>query len=394
MPKKTKPKKPYDGFPLTPMSNGQWAKRIKGKLHYFGVWDNPDAAVQKYLDHRDDLQAGRTPKQPDDVRLTMRELCNRFLENKQSRVDSKELSNVMFHGYRRACESLIEAFGRNQIVEELRPSDFEKLRIRFAKGVGLVTLANRVQHARVVFNFAANEDLIDRPLKFGEAFKKPKARLLRAERQSKPERMFEADEIHKILAKSTQPLKAMILLGVNCGFGQKDCSTLPLKSVDLNNGWLNHPRPKTAIERRCPLWTETVESIREYLALGRKSASDEFNGLLFVTQNGVEFVRVTEKGTNIDGIAQEFGKVLRALDIAGSRRAFYSLRRTFETIAGGSKDQVAVNSIMGHVDPSMAEAYRERIEDERLGAVVDHVHDWLFPNATKKPTKKASIKKK
>ena len=53
-------------------------------------------------------------------------------------------------------------------------------------------------------------------------------------------------------------------------------------------------------------------------------------------------------------------------------------RYTFETVAGASKDQVAVDAIMGHVDTTMAGNYRERIDDDRLKAVVDHVHAWLF----------------
>ena len=50
------------------------------------------------------------------------------------------------------------------------------------------------------------------------------------------------------------------------------------------------------------------------------------------------------------------------------------------TIGGESRDQVAVNYIMGHAPPDsdMASVYRERISDERLKAVVDHVHQWLF----------------
>ena len=53
---------------------------------------------------------------------------------------------------------------------------------------------------------------------------------------------------------------------------------------------------------------------------------------------------------------------------------FYALRHTFETIGGESKDQVAVDLIMGHTDPSMAGHYRERIDDARLKAVTDHVN--------------------
>ena len=67
------------------------------------------------------------------------------------------------------------------------------------------------------------------------------------------------------------------------------------------------------------------------------------------------------------------------LEINGAR-GFYSLRHCFETIAGETTDQVCVNSIMGHVDNSMASVYRERISDERLRAVVETVRAWLWPD--------------
>jgi hypothetical protein len=42
---------------------------------------------------------------------------------------------------------------------------------------------------------------------------------------------------------------------------------------------------------------------------------------------------------------------------------------------------------MGHVDSTMAANYRERIDEDRVKAVVDHVHKWLFPVAKKKRSK-------
>ena len=68
------------------------------------------------------------------------------------------------------------------------------------------------------------------------------------------------------------------------------------------------------------------------------------------------------------------------LNITGRRGLnFYTIRHVFETQAGESRDQVAVDAIMGHADSSMAAAYRERISDERLVAVVEHVRNkWLF----------------
>ena len=43
---------------------GYWAKKIKGRVYYFGrVADDPDgnAAVEQYLKEKDDLEAGRDP---------------------------------------------------------------------------------------------------------------------------------------------------------------------------------------------------------------------------------------------------------------------------------------------------------------------------------------------
>jgi integrase len=81
-----------------------------------------------------------------------------------------------------------------------------------------------------------------------------------------------------------------------------------------------------------------------------------------------------------DAVAKEFIKVLKALDLHRSGLGFYLLRHTFETIGGDTGDQVAVDAIMGHVREDMASMYRERVNDERLRRVTDHVRAWLFPS--------------
>ena len=58
-----KPSKPYPEFPLFPYAAGLWVKKIRGKLHYPGKWDDPDGARKKYLEQKDALHACRKPRE-------------------------------------------------------------------------------------------------------------------------------------------------------------------------------------------------------------------------------------------------------------------------------------------------------------------------------------------
>src|SRR5258708_767741 len=101
--KTDKPVKPHPDFPLFPHATKRWAKKVRGKMHYFGPWDEPEAALNKWLEQKDDLLAGRTPRTQADG-LTVRELVNRFLSVKLHQVDTGELTARSWADYRRTCE--------------------------------------------------------------------------------------------------------------------------------------------------------------------------------------------------------------------------------------------------------------------------------------------------
>src|SRR5258707_15642015 len=89
--KPTKPNKPYPEFPLTAHPAGYWCKKIRGKMHYFGPWSDPDAALAKYLEQKDALHAGRKIR-PDANAPTVKDVANAFLNHKRALLDSGELS--------------------------------------------------------------------------------------------------------------------------------------------------------------------------------------------------------------------------------------------------------------------------------------------------------------
>src|SRR5262249_39448962 len=82
---------PCGNLPLPAHATGRWAKKIRGKMHYFGTWEDPDGALASYLEQKDALHAGRKPREATEG-TTVKELANRFLNAKQALVNASELS--------------------------------------------------------------------------------------------------------------------------------------------------------------------------------------------------------------------------------------------------------------------------------------------------------------
>jgi integrase len=253
-----------------------------------------------------------------------------------------------------------------------------------AKRWGAIRRGNEIGRVRSVFKYGFEAGLIQAPVRFGPEFVKPSARTVRVERarvrRERGEKMLTPKQLRDVLAIASPQIEAMILLGANCGMGATDCGELTAGALDLDAGWLDYPRGKTGIDRRCPLWPETVEAIRLAMAERPAPLDAAHKDRVFITPRGWPWVRQSDK-THLDAVGVEFAKLLKAKGIKTSGR-FYVLRHVFQTIGEEPGDLVAVRRIMGHADESMAAAYREwtrdRREDDRLRRVTDHVHAWLY----------------
>lgn len=365
-----KPAKPHKDFPLFPHAVGQWAKKIRGKTHYFGVWADPDTALLKYLEQKDWLQAGlQSPEETGGTQL--KDLCNQFLTAKKNRVESGKLGLATWNDYKRTCELIVKTFGRSRIVDSISPQDFSKLRAIISTRFGPVRTSREVTQTRMVFKWGHVQELTQAP-RFGSEFVKPSKDVLRRHRQKSPPKMFEAEEIRKMVESATDRTRAWILLGINCAFIQRDLSDLTESSVDLESGYIDFPRRKTAVERRIPLWSETIVALKVVKNL---IEDDHY----FHTSTGKRLVIDHSNDSRSDAVHDAIERLQRKLKIKKKNRGFSALRHTFRTIAGETCDSPAILRVMGHSDNTISDHYRERIDDERLRKVINHVHDWVFP---------------
>ncbi len=245
---KVKTSKPYPEYPLYARAAGVWAKRIRGKLYYFGPWDDPDGALKKYEEQKDAFHAGRKPR-PDVSGASVKEVGNAFLNHKKALLEAHELSPRTWAEYKATTDLLIAHFGKSRLVADIGPDDFATLRANIAAKQSPVCLGNDIPRVRSVFKHAFEVGLIDRPVRFGPGFKRPSKKVLRLEHAKKGPRMFEAAEICRLIDEASAQVKAMILnvlpLTTGDGFGCSWESLLAFGSPGAN-------RASTYTEARSP----------------------------------------------------------------------------------------------------------------------------------------------
>ena len=142
------------------------------------MWADPEAALEKWVADKDALLSGADPA-PKSDELTVKQLVNALLTDKKGHIATGELKQRSWDDYDAICVRILTVFGPGRLVADLRPTDFVKLRTEFATTHGPVALSNDICRARVAFNYAYKQDLVDRPPKYGDGFKKPSRKVLR-----------------------------------------------------------------------------------------------------------------------------------------------------------------------------------------------------------------------
>lgn len=375
---KLKPSKPYPEYPLFAHVNGQWCRKINGQHCFFGCWDDPKAALAKHNAEYASLKEGLAL--PDEhVGWRVGEVINEFLTTQDERVGQGEIQKITFDGLQSIGKLIVKHIPKNRMCESLKPADFQKLRNAMVKQYTPAVCRVNMTRVRQIFKWAFDQRLIEKPVFYGAGFKSPTKAMVRKVRNQKPKKLFDNEQVQLLIKNSSPALRAMILLAANTGMNNADLGNMQFKHLDLKTGWLDYPRHKTHVQRRAPLWSETVDAIRDFIDM-RKTPLTAYKDFVFITCAGQNWGH--------SSLPSEFRKLkdkINSLAISSAadeipipHGSFGYFRHMFETFGGNSRDQVAVDAIMGHVPHGMAGEYREMIEDDRLIAVVNTVHKCLF----------------
>lgn len=373
-----KKRKLPDDFPLTPhKGSNQWRTKINGKTVNFGKLDDPKAALELY---KRELHARINDLPiPGENDITLGEVVKLWQEYQLDRRDNGKIANRTYEDYSHVIGLMTDHFGKQAAVSSLRPRAWEGFHSKLSASTTSPTVLTRnVTVSKMVFRWAFDSDLLPDQVRFGPAFKVAAKKEVRRKRLQSKKRTLDAEDIRTMIDAAPQPMRSMILLGINCGMTQAEVSALEWEDIDLDEAVIDTIRRKTEIERVATLWPETVEALREI------SKGDDA-GRVFSTRHGNPYVynKLNDDGVLIrrDNIATEFKKQAKRAGVKLSDRiGFGKLRHTFRTVADNVRDANAIRRVMGHEigRDSVERTYTDTIELDRIRAVTDYVRGWLF----------------
>ena len=106
-----------DKSPLTLHATGQYCKKIRGKLYYFGG-DKPKA-LERYLEQATYLHSGKMAKPASVNNVSIKTLCNLYLEHQESRSEIGEIKSLQVYDQTLHLCDFVKFIGSNHSVSNI-----------------------------------------------------------------------------------------------------------------------------------------------------------------------------------------------------------------------------------------------------------------------------------
>lgn len=359
-------------------ASGQWCKKIKQKVVYFGK--DHDAALKQWAEHKDRLLAGLPIVENRSPSIT--ELANLYIDAIKRRAAVDGLSRTYIKTVEERLGKVISITGRNAKLQGYTIAEWENLRILLGRNrdgseSAPNTLGNRIEMVRLLCHWSNEQSYTT--IKIPSTFCKPQRKVVRRFRNEKRKSLWiSREDIRKLIENADVTTKPVILLGINCGLGASDIARIRHDDIDLDakEVWLTIARQKTETIRHLYLWPETVQALREYDAVRPVLAlHPKYNDRLLLTHHRRPWV---------DNDGDRVGPMLRRLrERAGivSDVSHYALRRSLLTavINLGFHERIA-KQIAGHEDGGdiLFQHYVGEQDRAPIKRCLLAVRDWLF----------------
>ncbi len=360
-----------DKFPLTLHPTGQYCKKIRGHIYYFG--SDRKQALENYLDQAIFLHGYNSALQKSvNGNMTLKEICDMYLKYQYTKLQANNLSARHHNDQIGSLKKLKVFLGENCRIKSITTLNLQNYKRSLQKHYSSVCRLNlHLSIMKAMFHWAKKNDIL-KDIPNIDA-------ISRVKEIHQDKFTFESAHIKKLLSIADTKIQAMIWLGLNCGFGCTDCAYLKWTDLDLANGRVILPRRKTGIYRDLLLWPETAKSLQN---IHRKGS------LVFYTSKGKPYiqtnVRINDNGNEKYTVTNLISTKFRRLIIKAGLNVpkgtgFYTLRRTAATIAARSGDPFAVQRLLGHADLKMATRYVQDISAQ-TDRVIENSREFLIKN--------------
>ncbi|MHC4999802.1 MAG: tyrosine-type recombinase/integrase, partial [Planctomycetota bacterium] len=234
-------------------------------------------ALQRYIDQAAYLHgSNHNSQKPVNDSITLKQLTDMFLKYQFAKVKANGITAQHYNDQVGSLNKFMAFLGQSRRIKDISTLDLHNYKRKLEKQY---TASNHrlnlhISNLKTLFHWATKNDILKQIPNIDA--------VSRSKIINKQRRIFTHDEISKLLTVVDTQMKAMIWLGLNCGFGCTDCSELQWKHLDLDAGRVIYPRGKTGVPRNLPLWPETIEALNAVPKKGR---------LVFYTAKGNPFVR-------------------------------------------------------------------------------------------------------
>jgi integrase len=368
---------------ITPYSDG-WYKSIGGATRYL-FKPMPLADALALLPGRLAELRGTAPQT---IRvaassLTLEALVEMYLAWLLVRVQTgmpKKLVRRTYDDNVKVLNSFVDVTGPTRLAATLGPSDFSGYVAARLAGRAKSTVRREMIYVDAFLKWAGpgrkGMNLIPVP-DVGPDWQKPSEDEITTAAADSDKAYTVAQVQMAFAAVNRLPmLWAAAHLGLNCAFIPRDVALLPESAVNLETATITFPRGKTGVGRLCWLVPNTVQALKEYLAVRPAKCNPSAQGLFFRSKFGLPYARHIpnaekpgDSGIDYNSLTGQWGKHVGL--------PFSGLRSTFATWADGMADQRAVDLIMGHRNKGTVRTkhYAKRFDPARARAVAEAV--WL-----------------